>query len=1006
MLPRHLRPLLAVAAILVGVSPALAQRTELEQLRKPTTVPQFWKAMKAEIAIGKFDTAAGYLKGMLALNPTDKDLLAIEEQEGIASFLDLNNIPSWSSNEAVNKEAKANVQKLIDQVTAAVKTLRSDSARIQKFIRNLTATPEEHDYAFLELRKSGASAMPQLIGTLQNADLRERAAIIEILPRLTVETVPPLLAAFDITSPALRVEFLNVLEARPDILQLLSRTTTDPRPTLWHLSAGKDLVASKAKLLLSAITRIPVNRLPFASTELIKAAEDIYQHRDTLAKEGAITLWRYDGRQIVSSPATPSQAEEYYGLRYARWALELEPRNEAAQVVFLNIATEKAFERAGLEMPLAQSSPAVHQLLAEASASVLYTMLDRALREDHRSVALGVIQVIGERAEVHGNGGFDPLLKALTSQDRRLAIAAADALIRLPGNIGPQNGLRIIDVYRAALAAPQAPAGGEGVAIRPRALIVDSNTWRARLLAGIVEQAGFEASVADTGREALVRLNRAADIDVLWVNSELTYPMLPDFLSQVRADYRYGRLPLFVTVSGNYEKARLDRINLALDQLEAMTRDWLFNGDTLDSEARLAIKAQTNNEVSAPTIRDSRQLILDRSKYPIRVELHYDALRLTAGQLKSLTDWLTSLHAEHPDVRQTTWARQRMTITIAREIPGLNERLRDLTVGISGVVARRVSESLFTLDFASEKIPDELSDRIADLLRDYTYETKEGVRSRILYMTREIPTDVILTSMRVSPPQRFASVPGATPAAAVATAEAQEVRYNAAIEEGKVQRAIPSREEARLRTLLASYRNVELIAEPLDPAEIIGEMRHMTQVSGPMSAPLSENERKQFRLRAIEALRRMATGSLAGYDVRPAQHEILEAMQSDDLAPAAIEASGRLPGLEPQQEIASVLVNTSRPAHIRKLAADELVRIIQRNGVTSISDGQIAALTRLVEEEKSQEVKAGISLVLGALPRDRVLKNLADPKARAAWLDRLQNYQPSAPAAPAPKEGT
>src|SRR5262249_911905 len=159
---------------------------------------------------------------------------------------------------------------------------RADPQRIQKYIRNLSASPEERDYAFLELKKSGPVIMPQLISTLQNAELQERAAITSILSKLDADTVPALLAAFDIPNPTLRVEFLNVLAARPDILELMSRTTTDPRPTLWWLAGGNDLAASKAKTLLAALTETPALRLPLPTSELIKAAEDMYQHRNTL----------------------------------------------------------------------------------------------------------------------------------------------------------------------------------------------------------------------------------------------------------------------------------------------------------------------------------------------------------------------------------------------------------------------------------------------------------------------------------------------------------------------------------------------------------------------------------------------------------------------------------------------------------------------------------------------------------------------------------------------------
>jgi hypothetical protein len=125
-------------------------------------------------------------------------------------------------------------------------------------------------------------------------------------------------------------------------------------------------------------------------------------------------------------------------------------------------------------------------------------------------------------------------------------------------------------------------------------------------------------------------------------------------------------------------------------------------------------------------------------------------------------------------------------------------------------------------------------------------------------------------------------------------------------------------------------------------------------------------------------------------------------MRSDELAPAAIEATGRIAGKESQQRLGEVVVNTARPANIRNLAANELIRNLQRFGPTSLTDAQIGGLIRLLDEEKNADVKAAISLVLGALPPERVLKNFPDEKSRTAWLSRLQNFQPAAPAPPPP----
>jgi hypothetical protein len=228
------------------------------------------------------------------------------------------------------------------------------------------------------------------------------------------------------------------------------------------------------------------------------------------------------------------------------------------------------------------------------------------------------------------------------------------------------------------------------------------------------------------------------------------------------------------------------------------------------------------------------------------------------------------------------------------------------------------------------------------------------------------------------------------------------------VEAEKIRRAVPANVESRLRHLVAQYRNIDLVAEPLNVGEVYGALRQMQYIAGPGVTPLSEAERKDYQRRAIDALRQMATGTLPGYDVRPATREILEALRSDELAPAAIEAASRLPGKEPQQALADVVINSMRPAPIRRQATEELVRNLQRFGPTSITDPQIATMVRLIDEEKNADVKAGISLVLGALPRDRVLGNVGDAKAQAAWRKRLLNYEPQAAPAPmaegAPKQ--
>lgn len=971
-------------------------RNELEQLRRPTTVAGLWSAIKSEVAVGKFDTAAAYLKELLALEPSEKDLVQLEERDGIAAFLELNSVPRWSSNEALDREARNNVKELLARVTKAVTNLRSNPERIQRYIRNLTATPEERDYALIELRKAGPAAMPFLIGSLISADLKERSAIVNALKFLDADTVPALLASFDVPSNPTRVELLDVLASRRDLLELTNRTVTDPRPTLWKLAAGNDLVAAKAKQLLASLTNTPLSRLPLSVGELVKAANDLYQHRNTFAREGGqVTLWRWVDNKLISQTVTPSQAEEYFGLRYARWALELEPQNENALTVYLSLAADKALERVPIGTRLAQASPEVHEMMAVAPARIIYRLLDRALKEDHQRVALAAIQVIGERAEVHDSGRFEPLLRALHSQDRRLAIEAADALIHLPSDVGPRHSSRIVEVYRAALAGGLV---GEAAGRRPRVLIGESNELRAQLMSDLAERAGWDVVVASTGRETIQRLAAAADIDSVWLSGEIVYPTLPDLLSQVRADYRFGRLPTVVYIPIDVAKGRLPEINGLLDRLEFESRGWL----TDDTNLSAAVKAaQANGDSETPKVSNVRKLLeVDRSRYPLRVELRYDALKLASNRVEQLDQWLNDLSKRHPTVRRIKQQQQRILITIERKVPGLDERLDTLSQGIPGAVSRRVSDSLFQIDLPADNLPDLLADRLGKLLRDFGNEVIDDTKYRVLHVERQILTRIILTTLPETAIDLGSS--GANGKSPQAEAVGQTSHYDPDVERDKIYRQIDVHAAARWHALIHRYPGVLLVAEPLNPGEFLAVQRHVTLTA---AAPLSDAEVKDHRRRAIEALRQMALGILPGYDVRPAAKEILQATRFDDLTSAAIDAAGRLATKDVQFALAEIVVNTQRPANVRRQAATQLTRQIQQFGVTSITNPQIATFLRLLDD-KDPDVRASVAAIIGSLPRDRVLGTFSDAKAKAAWTQRFLQYEPriEPPAAPMKQE--
>jgi hypothetical protein len=496
--------------------------------KKPETALEYWAAMRFNIEVGKFNLAAEDFKGFLAKKPTDAELLQIEEEQGMAAFLRLLNIP----------ELRADARPLIDRVTAVVKAHRSNPERLRKFIRNLDASPEERAYALTELRRAGPAAVPYLIDALRAAGtVQQRARLLSAVYQLTPDSVPPLLAALDLGDPNLQLELIEIFRQRADAAVV---------PYLWYPWASPRapeavrLKAQEALMMFLDVKR--PDQLPPAKAALAREAEKYYRHQVRFPQMVPTTVWGVANGKLVSQPLTASQAEEFYGLTFARQALDLDPAYEPAQIVFLSLALEKGFERAGLDQPLDKGAPEVKLLLRVVNPELIMTVLERALSEHRLPVILGAVRALGDLGEVRAlrplNQKPPALLKALYYPDRRVQLAAAGAVLSIPSATPSTSAARIVEILRRTLAAEPTP----------RAIVADFNKDRANAVGQGVREAGYTPLLCYTGNEVLRRLAEAADVDVLFVDYAIPDPALPYLLAQLRGDVDAGRLPVFVTV--------------------------------------------------------------------------------------------------------------------------------------------------------------------------------------------------------------------------------------------------------------------------------------------------------------------------------------------------------------------------------------------------------------------------------------------------------------------------
>jgi CheY-like chemotaxis protein len=535
-----------LALLLFFLPPVRSQVEDYRQYFKPPeTVQEYWTAIKFELELGAFKTAAMYLKGFMEKPPTEKDLLDIEAKDGMSSFLKLRSVAKWSDDPKEDEETKKRIEELIEAVTNIIKTHLADPQRIAKLVGQLGNTPGERLYAIRELRRSGPYGIPHLVKELREAEQTDRfTAIVGALPYLSRDAMPALLAALDINDPILRTGIVDGIRKRPDLMLLTSQWDTNPVPHLWYLAFSTkqpEYLRSMAKSTLAAILQTHPDKLPPARTELTREAERFYNHKVKFINPQNVPLWRWNGQELILEAASASRAEEHHGLRFAQMALDIDPAYPPAQVLALSIVVDKGVETAGLDKPLA-AAPRLKELLTTINPDVVSAALDRAIDERRTAVALGTVRALGDLFEHRAGRGqhrsAPALVRALNYPDRRVQFAAADAVLRMPGPPPSQAPGRVVDILRRIV---QSDPG-------TKVLIVDFNQDRGLLIGEAIKEAGFVPVVVRTGREALDRLREAADIDAILLDHETPDPGLRSLLPQLRQDIDIAQLPLFVTV--------------------------------------------------------------------------------------------------------------------------------------------------------------------------------------------------------------------------------------------------------------------------------------------------------------------------------------------------------------------------------------------------------------------------------------------------------------------------
>ncbi|MCS6977125.1 MAG: hypothetical protein NZM31_08990 [Gemmatales bacterium] len=546
----------ALVLLFLSSAAALAQDDDLylPYNKVPETTREFWAVVKYEINLGNYRRAREQLKNFwdrLSAEPDqEKFLISLYEKDGLGYFVKLSNIPELrelKEKDPDTEKERPVVDLLMQRISRAVTARLRDPERIRFFVRRLAGSTEERAYAIEQLRRVGPAAVPAIVEMLRDPQLDAKAKepYYSALFKLNRDAGPPLLACLDSKDARLQMMVLDwfLFSADERII-----------PYLWYLSASKDAmpaIQDRAKTALSRFTRTPISELPDPKAMCLKEAARWYNHQVEPPPGESPTVWVWDETAgPLPKLVTQSQAEEYWATYWARKALDLDPTYEPAQILLLSAMMDKAHERGGVEQGLDKIAPEVHQLLSGSRSQLLENILDKAMAEHRNAVALAAaraLQPIGEWRLVRNSAsGLPPLVRALSYPDRRVQMAAAEAILNIPTSDGFLGASRVVEVLRRAITGD----------VMPRALIAFSDETAARQFADLVRQLGFEPSIALNGRQAVKLAAELGDLEIAFLDPKLSeVGGVNAVVAQLRGNADTAGIPIVLVGEPDQERA-------------------------------------------------------------------------------------------------------------------------------------------------------------------------------------------------------------------------------------------------------------------------------------------------------------------------------------------------------------------------------------------------------------------------------------------------------------------
>lgn len=510
----------------------------------PTTPLQLIGAINSLIDLDQPEEAKKYIQRLLALKLNDEAMFVLQRKVGSGVFIKL------SADNRYHPEG----QTLASAVLAAAQKQARDPQRIAQLIGELSdASPSVRALAVSDLKDAGDDAVLAMIAALADGGrAAEHAKIRYALYQMGEMAVDPLLAALGAEDDNLRQQAIEVLG-----LLKSSRAT----PYLIHPLLAPGHPQSVRTAAAQALTRI-VGAVPSQREAQIYLRQRVEQLAagdlpKQAAADGTIEIWLWNPQKKSPVPVVHSAGDAalVVAARLAADLYDLWPDNAEYRRIYLMAMLESSKLLSGLDHSLPGGEGTARSLAAAAGAAAVEDVLVQAMREHRPAAAIAAVEVLGdigdEQLLLSDDGRERPLVQALTHGNRRLRYAAAEALIK----IDPRHD------YPGASHLPDTLGYLASSSGTRRVLIGHPRTSAAQSIVGMLDQMGFEAVTATSGRALFLAATSSPDFEMIFLSDAIDDPPLAETLQLLRRDRRTAGVPIALMV----REKNLRRLQLATE---------------------------------------------------------------------------------------------------------------------------------------------------------------------------------------------------------------------------------------------------------------------------------------------------------------------------------------------------------------------------------------------------------------------------------------------------------